>query len=76
MFCRVEDHTKVGTSEKVKRTLHMHLEPYKGKRKGERVYRDISTKKYTKSFQKLLFSAAALNLMQRERGKDKDFLKP
>lgn len=29
----VEDHTKAGTSEKIIRTLWMHLEPYKSIRK-------------------------------------------
>lgn len=47
VFCRVEDHTKVGTSKKIKRTLHMHLEPYKSMRKVIQRY------KHKKSTQKV-----------------------
>lgn len=73
VFCRVEDQTKAGISEKIKRTLPCTLSHIKA---WERVYSDISTKKYTRSFWKPLYSATGLNLMQRERGKDKDFSKP
>lgn len=51
VFCRVEDHTKVGTSEKIKRTLHMHLEPYKSMRKGiQRCKHKEVDKKFSKTF--------------------------
>lgn len=74
VFCRVEDHTKVGTSEKIRRALSMHLEPCKSVRKGIQRYKHKKVhKKFSKTF---VFTTKMNTKMQREREKDKDFSKP
>lgn len=51
VLCRVEDHTKGGTSENIKRTLCMHLEPYKSVRKGIQGYKHKKVhQKFSKTF--------------------------
>lgn len=52
VFCIVEYHTKVGISEKIKRTLSMqHFEPYKSMKKGIQRYKHKKVhKKFSRTF--------------------------